>query len=65
MATQLEKGRGLLAAQGDALKIELDATVAKLGRVAGGGIQEPSAPSGLINQQLEYLQTAVGGLAGR
>ena len=54
-----------MAAQGDALKLELDATVAKLGSVAGGGVQEPSAPPGLINQQLEYLQAAVGGLAGR
>ena len=65
MAAQLEKGHGLLAAQDDVLKLQLDATVAKLDRVVAGGAQEPSAPPGLINQQLEYLQTAVGGLVAR
>ena len=64
MAAQLEKGHGLLAAQGDSLKLELDASVAQLNQVAGGGVQEPSAPPGLINQQLEHLQATVGGLAG-
>ena len=28
-------------------------------------MQEPSAPPGLINQQLRYLQATVVGLAGR
>jgi hypothetical protein len=49
MAAQLEKGHGLLAAQGDALKLELDPTVTKLWSIAGGGVQEPSTPPGLIN----------------
>ena len=64
MAAQLEKGHGLLAAQGDSLKLELDATVAKLSQVARGGVQEPSAPPVVINQQREHLQATVGGLAG-
>ena len=65
MAAQVEKGHELLAAKGDALKLDLDAAVPRLSQAAGAGLQEPRATPGLINKKLEFLQTAVGGLVAR
>ena len=65
MAAQLEKGHDFLAQKGDTLQVNLDAAVARMSQAPGSGQSGPDAPPGLVSQQLEYLQTAVGGLVAR
>ena len=69
MTKTLEKGHGLLEAKSDALRINIDEVVAQMSQAVAGptaqGTQEPPAPPGLVNQQIEYLQTAVTSIAAR
>ena len=61
MAQTLEKGHGIMEAKSDALRVNIDEDLALMFQAA----TEPSAPPGLINQQVQYLQTAVEGIASR
>ena len=69
MTQTLEKGHGILEAKSDALRINIDEVVARISQAAAEpvaqGVQEPPAPPGLVNQQIEYLQTSVAGLGAR
>ena len=69
MTKTLEKGHGLLEAKSDALRINIDEVVARMSQTAAEptaqGTQEPPAPPGLVNQQIEYLQAAVTGIVAR
>ena len=65
MAQTLEKGHGLLAAKNDGLQVNLDAAIARRSQAADGGGNEPAAPPGLVNQQIEYLQATVTSVVAR
>jgi hypothetical protein len=69
MTQALEKGHVLLEAKSDALRINIDEVVARISQAAAEpaaqGVKEPPAPPGLVNQQIEYLQTSVTGMGAR
>ena len=64
MTRTLEKGHDIFATRVDVIKAELDTAVARLSQAVPGA-REPEAPPGLVNEQIQYLQTAVSGIAAR